>query len=305
MVGAQAPAGARRRRRWGGGDTGAAVVFLGPSFLFLTAFIFFPLVYLFYISVLNWNLLSPPTFAGMHNYTHLLASPYFLNAVRNTVLFTVGAMVLILPAAFAAAMLLNVPLRERALYRSALFAPYVFPLVASGVAWSLMFQPQVGIVDWVLSKFGIHGPNWLSSGHWALIAVIIVTAWQYFGFYALIFLAGLQALPGEIMEAADVDGAGGLTKTLRITLPLISPSFFFAMVILVIGSFQVFTQVFVMTSGGPGSSTTTIVYYLYREAFQYFEMGRAAAVAVMLLLGLVVMTLLQLWASRRWVHHEA
>lgn len=285
-------------------ETWAGVAFLTPSFLALSAFIFFPLVYLLYLSLLNWNLLTPAQFVGFANFAHLLHSPYFMQAVQNTLVFTLGVIVLLIPTSFAAAFFLNSELQERAVYRAIVLAPYVFPLVASGIAWSLMFQPQSGIINWFLAQLHLTGPDWLSYSPWALVAIIIVTGWQYFGFYSLIFLAGLQGLPVEILEAAEADGAGGWRKFFHITLPLMSPSLFFALVILVIQSFQVFTQVFVMTNGGPGSSTTTIVFYLYQEGWQYFQIGRAAAVGVLLLFGLVTMTLLQVWASRKWVYYE-
>lgn len=281
------------------------MAFLTPSFVFLTAFVYFPLIYLIYVSQLRWNLISHPTYVGLQNYFRLFQDPMFLTSVRNTVVFTVGVMVLTLPAAFVTALLLNLRLPERGLYRSAFLAPYVFPLVASGIVWTLMLQPQGGVVNWFLHVFGLPPLPWLNSGTWAMVAVILVTTWEYFGFYTLIFLAGLQSVPRDVLEAADIDGASHLKRLLSVTLPLTSPSILFALVISVIQSFQAFTQVYVMTDGGPDGATTTIVFYLYQEAFQFFQMGTAASVGVLLLLSLVVLTLLQLLASQRWVHYES
>lgn len=298
----------RRRRRRSSYQTREALtgfLFLSPSFVFLTAFVFIPLLYLMYVSQLHWNLISTSSYVGLDNYAHLFHDAYFTSTVRNTIVFTAGVMVLTLPTAFAAAFLLNMRLRERTFYRSAFLAPYVFPLVASGIVWTLMLQPQEGVVNWFLSLFGIAGPPWLNSGTWAMVAIVLVTSWQYFGFYTLIFLSGLQGVPRDVLEAADVDGVSGARRIWSVTLPMMSSSLFFATVILVIQSFQVFTQVFVMTGGGPDSATTTIVFYLYQEAFQFFQMGTAATVAVLLLMSLVVLTLLQLLASRRWVYYES
>lgn len=281
------------------------VLFLSPAFIFLIAFVFIPLIYLFYVSQLNWNLISSPHYIGFANYRHLMSDPYFGQTVRNTIVFTGGVMLLTLPTAFFTAMLLNMGLKEKAFYRSAFLAPYVFPLVASGIVWTLMMEPQQGVLNWFLSLLNITGPAWLSSATWAMISIIMVTTWQYFGFYTLIFLSGLQGVPRELLAAADVDGASSFRRLISITLPMMSPSLFFATVIMVIQSFQAFTQVYVMTQGGPDGATTTVVFYLYQEAFQFFQMGPAAAVAVLLLLSLVLLTLAQLWASRRWVYYEA
>ena len=209
-----------------------------------------------------------------------------------------------LPLGFLCAVFLNLKLRESALYRGILLAPYIFPLVASGIAWSMMFQQDGGILNWLIRHLGGSGLNWLGSSTWAVVAVIIVGGWQYLGYYTLIFLAGLQGIPPDYYEAAAIDGAGNVVQAVRITLPLLSPTLLFATIILIIQSFQTFSQVYVMTQGGPAGATTTLVYYLYEVAFQYFQIGKAGAISVLLLLFLVGITLVQLILSRRWVHYE-
>jgi sn-glycerol 3-phosphate transport system permease protein len=293
---------AHRKWNW---DTIGSWLYLAPAGALLLAFVFFPLAYVFYISLLRWNLISTPHWVGLGNYTALLGSPYFWQAVLNTLLLTLGTLVVTLPVAFLTALFLHGELSKRlaGFYQAAVLAPYVFPLVASGVAWNLFLQKD-GIVNWALSLIHLHGPNWLASGIWPLISVILVTSWQFFGYYTLIFLAGLQGVPAELYEAAEVEGASGLQKIWRITLPLISPTLLFVIIILFLQGFQTFTQVYVMTQGGPNGATTTLVYYLYQEAFQFFNIGRAGAVSVMLLLVLLLATGIQLWASRRWVNYD-
>jgi len=217
---------------------------------------------------------------------------------------TLVSIAITLPLGFSCAAFLNLKLRESALYRGILLAPYIFPLVASGIAWSMIFQQQGGILNWVLERLGLSGPNWLGDARWAVISVIIVGVWQYLGYYTLIFLAGLQGIPPDYYEAASMDSAGWFAQAVHITLPLLSPTLLFATIILVIQSFQTFAQVYVMTQGGPAGSTTTIVYYLYEVAFQYFQIGRAGAISVLLLLFLVGITLVQLLLARRWVHYD-
>jgi multiple sugar transport system permease protein/sn-glycerol 3-phosphate transport system permease protein len=295
----------RRRARRLTGEVLASWLFLLPAGLLLLAFVFYPLFYLLYVSLLHWNLIGRARFVGLANYSSLLQSVYFWQAVWNTVWMTAGTLVITLPLAFFTAQFVHLELNRRlsGLYRSAAFAPYVFPLVASGVVWNLMLQKQ-GIANWALSLLHLAGPHWLSQGVWPLVSIILVTTWQFFGYYTVIFLSGLQGVPPTLYEAAAIDGASAWTRLTRITLPMISPTLFFATVILVLQGFQTFTQAYVMTSGGPNGATTTLVYYLYQEAFQFFNIGRAGAVSVMLLILLVAITLVQFWLSRRWVNYD-
>ncbi len=294
---------ARVRRPLWEGEPLVALAFLLPSLILLGIFIFYPLVYVVYLSLLKWDLITPATAIGLKNYAALLHDPYFLQALQVTVIISLASIVITLPCGFLCAAFLNLKLRESPLYRGVLLAPYIFPLVASGIAWSMIFQ-QDGVLNWALHHFGGLSPNWLGSSTWSVVAIVVVGVWQYLGYYTLIFLSGLQGIPPEYYEAAAVDGAGALVQARRITLPLLSPTILFATVILVIQSFQTFSQVYVMTQGGPAGATTTLVYYLYEVAFQYFQVGKAGAISVLLLLFLVGITLLQLLLARRWVHYE-
>lgn len=290
----------RRPRR----DALTGWAFVLPSVVLLGIFVFFPLAYVVYLSLIKWDMITPATGAGLSNYVGLFKDPYFLQAVETTAVISAASVLITLPLGFLCAVFLNFKLSESALYRGILLAPYIFPLVASGIAWSMIFQTDGGVLDWALRGIGASGPNWLGDSGWAVVAVIVVGVWQYLGYYTLIFLAGLQGIPPDYYEAAAVDGAGSLVQALRITLPLLSPTLLFATIILIIQSFQTFSQVYVMTQGGPAGATTTLVYYLYEVAFQFFQIGKAGAISVLLLLFLVAITLAQLLLARRWVQYE-
>ena len=295
-----------RSRRWAcpRRESLVGLAFLLPSLVLLGIFVFYPLGYVVYLSLLKWDLITPASVVGLNNYAALFKDSYFLQAVQVTVAISAASVAITLPLGFLCAVFLNLKLRESALYRGILLAPYIFPLVASGIAWSMMFQQDGGILNWLIRHLGGSGLNWLGSSTWAVVAVIIVGVWQYLGYYTLIFLAGLQGIPPDYYEAAAIDGAGNVVQAVRITLPLLSPTLLFATIILIIQSFQTFSQVYVMTQGGPAGATTTLVYYLYEVAFQFFQIGKAGAISVLLLLFLVGITLVQLILSRRWVHYE-
>ena len=293
-----------RRWAWPRRESLVGLVFLLPSLILLGIFVFYPLGYVVYLSLLKWDLITPASVVGLSNYAALFKDSYFLQAVQVTVAISAASVAITLPLGFLCAVFLNLKLRESALYRGILLAPYIFPLVASGIAWSMMFQQDGGILNWLIRHLGGSGLNWLGSSTWAVVAVIIVGVWQYLGYYTLIFLAGLQGIPPDYYEAAAIDGAGNVVQAVRITLPLLSPTLLFATIILIIQSFQTFAQVYVMTQGGPAGATTTLVYYLYEVAFQFFQIGKAGAISVLLLLFLVGITLVQLILARRWVHYE-
>ena len=293
-----------RRWAWPRRESLVGLAFLLPSLILLGIFVFYPLGYVVYLSLLKWDLITPASVVGLSNYAALFKDSYFLQAVQVTVAISAASVGITLPLGFLCAVFLNLKLRESALYRGILLAPYIFPLVASGIAWSMMFQQDGGILNWLIRHLGGSGLNWLGNSTWAVVAVIIVGVWQYLGYYTLIFLAGLQGIPPDYYEAAAIDGAGNVVQAVRITLPLLSPTLLFATIILIIQSFQTFSQVYVMTQGGPAGATTTLVYYLYEVAFQYFQIGKAGAISVLLLLFLVGITLVQLILSRRWVHYE-
>jgi ABC-type sugar transport system permease subunit len=201
-------------------------------------------------------------------------------------------------------MLLNQALRGVVIFRSIFLLPYVTVTVALSLVWKWLYLPDIGLINSVLGVVGINGPAWLTSQTWAMPALILMSVWKGFGYNMVIFLAGLQGIPDHLYDAAKVDGATAWRRFLNVTLPLLSPTTFFVVVISVISSFQVFDQALIMTNGGPGTATTTLVLYIYQKGFQSFDMGYAAAVALVLFAVIFVFTVIQFLLQRRWVTYD-
>jgi multiple sugar transport system permease protein len=291
-----------RRRKWR--DTIGAYLFLTPNMLGFLVFILFPLIASFVISFFNWSLLTPPTFVGLGNYARLLVQdPVFHRILLNTLYFVFGYVPLNIVVSLGLAVWLSGRIRAKSLFRVIFFFPVMTPGIAVSLVWLLMYD-QSGVINWFLSLFHIHGPNWVGSSVWAMPAVILMSLWYGFGYNMLVFSAGLQSIPGHFYEAAAIDGATPLRQFWNVTIPLLSPSIFFALVMTLITSFQVFDQVFILTAGGPGASTTTLVLYTYQNGFTYFRMGYAATVSTILFLLIMAVTLGQFFLQRRWVHYE-
>lgn len=281
-------------------------MFLLPALLFLLIFIFVPVLYVVYLSLLKWNLLSAhPKFVGLHNYLYLFTSRNFLQALANTGVLSAGMLLISLPLALFVAVLLDMRLRATNFYRTVLFGPYVVPLVGSGLAFTLIYNKDHGVINQVLALLHVSGPDWLGNGRMAMVSVVLMSVWQYVGYYMLIFLSGLQSVPQLLKEAAAVDGAGKWRGFFTITLPSLSPSLFFALIICIIQSLQTFDQVYIMTGGGPDGATSTLVYYIFNEGFQMYNIGTSTAASVVLLLILSLLTLVQVKLSRRWVVDES
>lgn len=285
-----AAVGAELRRE----EARAAWLFLGPALLHLAIFVGFPVVYGFWLSLNEWNMISPEmTFVGLQNYADLLDDPIFLESFLNTVYFTAGILAIIVVGSFGVALLLDQPLRQIGLFRGVYYSPAVTSVVAIGMVWFWMFDPEYGLINQLLQAVGVYGPRWLADSAWAMPALIITAAWRNVGYFATIFLAGLQGIDDSYYEAAAMDGAGPLAQLRHITIPLLRPITFFVVVMAVILSFQVFALVYVMTAGGPGGSTSVIVFQLYQQAFIYFRLGYASAIGYMLFIIIFVLTLVQ------------
>lgn len=277
-------------------------LFLMPGLLAMTIFIFLPAGYVLFLSLQHWNLISvSPEYVGFRNYTHLMTAPDFRQAVVNTFWFGILLIGILLPLGLFVAVLLDMGLRGSRIYRTLIFAPYVVPLVASGLAFALMYNPNFGLINQVLALFHISGPDWLASSSLALPSIVAMTVWQYLGYYVLIFLAGLQNVAHALKEAAAVDGAGATQTFWNVVLPCITPSIFFAMIVCTIQAFQTFDQVFAMTQGGPAGATSTIVYYIFEQGFQMYNIGTASAASVLLLIFLAGLTWLQVVLGKKWV----
>jgi multiple sugar transport system permease protein len=279
-------------------------VFLAPTLIGLLFGTLGPVLAAIGISFTDWDVITTPIFAGLDNYKRLVGDPTFSKALVNT-LYYVGVMVpvsTILAVLFA--FLLNQKLRAVTWYRTAYFLPVVSSTVAVALVWSWIYSKDFGLLNYVLRQFGVDPIGWLSSTAWAMPAVIVMGIWGNLGAGIVIFLAGLQSIPETYYEAASVDGANSFQRFFRITIPLITPSLFFYFIITMIDAFQTFESIYIMTRGGPVNSTTTIVYYIYRNGFRNFKMGYASSQAIILFLVIMVLTLLYWRLQERWVVYD-
>jgi len=280
-------------------------IFLLPQLAGLLIFSLIPLIYVFYLSTVNWDGLGPIQFVGLQNFINQLAPDSDLRtALVNTsyyVLITVpGSVILALLIALG---LNNV--RGKTVYRVLYFMPYITSSVAVAVIWFWILNSDFGPINALLfSWFHIQGPGWLTDQHFVIPSIAVVSIWQGLGFNMVILLAGLRNLPTTYAEAARVDGANRFQLFWRITMPMLSPIIFLVTVLSIIGSFQVFDQVFVLTSGGPGKDSYTMVYHIYHQAFEQFQFGSASASAVILFVIILIVTLIQFTLRRRWVYYE-
>lgn len=278
---------------------------VGPNLLLFALFTYWPLLYNGYLSFVRWDLLAPvKTWVGFANYQELFTSPAFLGILINTLVFTVAGVALICGLGLLLALLLNQPLRGRNGVRAVVFSPVMLSGAAIGLVWVYIFDPRYGMLDVFVRAVGLQSPNWLLDPAWAMAAVIIVHVWKNLGYAVVIFLAGLQAIPRELYEAAVVDGAGAGARLRHITLPGLSPVVFFLLLTTTLAGFQAFDIIKVMTDGGPVDATTTLIYYLYQEGFVGFNAGRAGVAAVLLFLMMLAFTLVQLRTSERHVHYS-
>ncbi len=279
-----------------------AYAFLSLSVLGLFIFSILPIVAAFGLSFVDWTLLSPPKWAGTSNFQRLLTDDYFWNALKNTFYYVAGVMPGIGISLFLA-ILLNQKLRFTTTYRVLYYLPTITMWVAIALVWKWLYSPQYGLVNWALGLIGIKGPAWLSDPHWAMPAQIFTSWWKGAGYNMLILLAGLQGIPEIYYEAASIDGANWWQKFRHVTLPLLTPTIYFVVVMTFIGSFGVFAQIYIMTEGGPGQATTTLIYYLYTNAFKYFDVGYANVLAIAFFIVVFVFTIVQTQLQKRWVHY--
>lgn len=292
-----APRGRRRRYPWP-----VIIGFLAPSAVPLVLFVYIPMVRAGWISLHKWSLISPMTWVGLRNYTDLLAAPSTRAAFGHTLEYVAGYLPLVLVGGLALALALNQPLRGRTALRGIYFLPVITSWIAVALVWRWLLNPSVGVVNQVLGALGIDGPGWWADPAWAMPSVIIASAWKDLGFVMVILLAGLQSIGEDVVEAAVLDGAGPWRRLWSITIPLLSPSIFFVVVISLINGFQVFDQVYAMTGGGPAGASQVVVQQVYDLTFRYSQAGTAAALSWLLFVVILGITLLQTWGQRRWVH---
>jgi len=278
---------------------------ISPWLIGFLLFTLGPILATVYLGFTQWTITQPATWVGLDNYTRMFTrDPLFWQALKVTSLYVLLSLPLKLICGLALSLLLNLKVRGMHVYRTIFYIPAVISGVAVSLMWIWLLQPDTGVVNTLLDLVGIQGPGWFWDPQWALPSVALMSVWSVGG-SAVIYLAGLQNIPPHLYEAAEIDGAGSLARFWRITLPLLTPTLFFQLVVEMIDSFRVFTQAFVITQGGPLKATYFYLYYFYQEAFQNFNMGYASALALFLMIVILVATLLVNATSRHWVYYEA
>lgn len=287
-------------------ETMAAYLFLGPALLLFLVFIAGPLIGAIALSLFRWDLLSSPEFVGLDNFARLPKDETARAAIVNTFVFTFWSVVLHVGPGLLLALAINRPMPASLRYflRTAFFFPLLVSWSAVALIWAYILDPNFGFITYYLAELGLPAPIFLIDPAWAMPAVIAVDLWRTIGFTFIILLAGLQAIPAHLYEAAAVDGAGAMRRFWNVTIPMLSPTLFFAIVVTFIGAFQIFEPMYIMTAGGPGDSTLSIVMHIFETGFRGFEMGYAATLALVVFVVIMLVTLLQLALSRYWVFHE-
>ncbi len=281
-----------------------AYLFLLPNIIGFLVFMFIPIIMSLVISFTNWDGFGQMEFRGLANYTRMFGDEGFRIAFKNTLIYSVFFVQVTMFFALLVAVALNTKMKFTRFFRTAFFLPYITATVAVVVVWQLLYHPSQGIFNSFLMSLGIADPpRWLSSSTWALPSVIITSIWKNVGYYMVIFLAGLQGINRELYEAASLDGASSLQKFRYVTVPSLSPIIFFATIIALINSFKVFDMVYMLTNGGPGRSTNVLVYLIYTEGFRKFNFGYASAMAYVLFLMILIVTLIQFRGQRKWVNY--
>lgn len=276
-----------------------------PAMVVFVLFYLFPIVYMTYLSTVEWDLLRPDkTFVGLGNFSDLMEDRVFLQVLYNSFLFTALSVALCLALALLLALRMNRTGFFSAFLQGTVFSPYIISMVSVSLLWMWMMDPQYGLLNAALEFVGLPGLKWLRDPHTSLLSLVLVSVWKNVGFYALVILAGLQSIPKEIYEAADLDETPAWRSFWKITLPMLSPTLFFLVVVGMIHSFQVFDSINIMTQGGPINSTNTLVYYIYENGFRFYKIGYAAAAGVILMVIIGLLTFLHFRFLERRVHYR-
>lgn len=271
------------------------VAFITPNFLGFIFLILIPVCALFYIANTRWSAFGDPVWTGATNWKRLTRDSVFQDAFWNTIYYSVIHIPLTLVIAFGLAVLLNSKLKGRAFFRTVAFFPYITSIVAVAQVWNMLFDAKSGVINQFLGIFTDNLPGWLGSTTWAMPAVIIVATWREAGYFMILLLAGLQTIPNELYEAAELDGANAWQRFWKVTVPCMRPTLFFVMVTLTIGSFKILDLTLIMTNGGPGTSTLVLAQYVYRVAFERSDFGYSGTVSLVLFALCMIVTLIQFW----------
>jgi multiple sugar transport system permease protein len=297
--------GAPSRRGPRGNDERWAFLFVAPMVLGLAFLSAGPILATLGISLTSWDLLRAPELVGLDNYARLVDDKRFLMALRNTTFYTVVSVPAGLALSLGLALALNQSIRGISWIRTMYFLPLVTSAIAVGLVWAWIYSPTSGLLNQLLGVFGIPTQKWITDPFWAMPAIIAMSIWQGLPANTIIFLAGLQAIPGDYYDAASVDGAGRSGRFRHVTLPLLTPSLFFTGILSLIGSFQVFDQVFVLSRPGkPTDATITMVYFIYENGFRNFKMGYASAASWVLFMIVAILMFVYFRSQRRWVHYQ-
>ncbi len=278
----------------------AAVIFILPAIFGTFIFIIIPVICSFGLSFAKWDLLNPIEWAGFANYLELFKSELFYKIFLNTVIFALSVSILGVIIPLILASILNSKIRGSEFYKTAYFLPFITPMVVIGIVWAWIFDPNIGLLSQVLH---LH-INWLYDSKFAMPALIIVSVWKLIGYNMIIFLSSLSSISQSMFEAAKIDGANAFQTFKNVTVPLLSPTIFFVVIITAISSFQVFDLIYLMTQGGPFDSTNVLVYAIYKEAFEYFNVGKASAIAYVLFAVILILTLIQWKLRKKLVYNE-
>ncbi|MGQ9629466.1 MAG: carbohydrate ABC transporter permease [bacterium] len=295
---------ARRISRMAIRENLTGYLFAAPWLLGFSIFSVYAIFSAIYYSFTDYSVLRPPEWVGLENFISIFTEDkLFGKSLFNTAYYAVFAVPLGIAIALTLAILLNQRVIGLSWFRAIFYIPSVVPIVASSILWLWILNSQFGLLNVFLAMIGIEGPPWLTSPQWSKPSFIIMSTWGVGG-TMIIFLAGLQGVPRHLYEAAEIDGAGTWQKFIHVTIPMITPTIFFALVMGIIGAFQTFVQAFIITSGGPADSTLFYVLYLYRNAFQYYKMGYASALALILFLIVLTLTIIIVLTSEKWVYYE-
>lgn len=294
----------RRRRSFARAEARQALGFASPALVGLALFTIVPVVLSIVMSFFDWPTFGERTFNGGANYIRLFEDPNFLPALRNTLVFTVLYVPISIALSLALALGLGPRIRGRGALRVLFFIPVVTPMVANVLVWKMLLQPQGLFNGLAQTWFGLELPNFLADRQWAMIMVVVMSVWQGLGYNMLIFSAALEQLPESVVEAARIDGARGLRMIWSVMIPMISPAIFFATIMTMITSLQVFVQPQMLTGGGPGNATLPLVMWIYNQGFKFQDLGLAAAGAWILFALIIIITALQFGAQKKWVHYE-
>ena len=280
------------------------MTFVVPALIPLTVFWIYPILRSMLLSLTDWDYMSPSySFVGLSNYVALFKDTRFYSALWNTFVFGIGTVIPTIIGGMILALLLQKAFRGDGIFKFILFSPWITPTVAISIVWTWIYEPDVGIANHVLKFFHLPALQWINSSSTAMLAVIIVTVWKSLGYAMIFYITALEKVPKELYEANALDGANSWQRFRDVTLPCISPTTFFLVIITIVNSLQAYDQIQILTQGGPSGSTRTLLYMYYQLGFEEFNMGQATAVAMILILITVMLSLIQFVVSKKWVHY--